>query len=47
MYCVPILANIRCVALNVIYMVELKYRVLAPMGPLSISAVAELVLFGS
>ena len=43
MYCVPIHANIKCVSINVIYMVELKYRVLAPWGPSSISAVAELV----
>ena len=45
MYCVPIHANIKCVSINVIYMVELKYRVLAPWGPSSISAVAELVFF--
>ena len=45
MCCVPIIANINCVAINVIYMVELKYIVLAPWGPSSISAVAELVSF--
>ena len=46
MYCVPILANMKCATINVIYMVEveLKYRVLVPWGPSSISAVAELVL---
>ena len=43
MYCVLVLANIKCVAINVIYMVELKDRVLAAWGPSSISAVAELV----
>ena len=36
-------AVIKCVSINVIYMVELKHRVLAPWGPSSISAVAELV----
>ena len=30
---------------TVTYMVELQYRVLAPWGPSSISAVAELVIF--
>ena len=43
MYCVTILASITCVAINVIYMVELNYRVIVPWGPSSISAVAELV----
>ena len=43
MYCVPILTNVKCVAINGIYMVELKYRMLAPWGPSSISAIAELV----
>ena len=43
MYCVPIHANIKCVVINVIYIVELQYRVLATWGPSSISRVAEFV----
>ena len=35
----------KCVVITVTYMVELQDRVLAPWGPSSISAVAELVLF--
>ena len=45
LYYVPTSAHIKCVAINGIYMVELQDRVLAPWGPSSISAVAELVLF--
>ena len=33
----------KCVVITVTYMVELQDRVLAPWGPSSISAVAELV----
>lgn len=34
----------KCVAITVTYMVELQDRVLVPWDPLSISAVAKLVL---
>ena len=34
----------KCVVITVTYMVELQDRVLAPQGPSSIAAVAELVL---
>ena len=37
----------KCVVITVTYMVELKDRVLAPSGPSSISAVAELLYFYS
>ena len=42
-----IVHGIECVITKVKYIVELKDRVLAPWGPLSISAVAELVPFPS
>ena len=37
--------GIKCVITKVKYIVELKDRVLVPWGPLSISAMAELVFF--
>ena len=37
--------GIKCAITKVKHIVELKDRVLAPWGPLSISAIAELVIF--
>ena len=39
------LSKIKCAKMNVIYMVELQFRLLAPWGLSSISAKVELVLF--
>ena len=43
MWLVPTLAHMKCVMKAAINMVELQDRVLAPWGPSSISAIAELV----
>ena len=43
MWLIPTLADIKCVMIALISMVELQDRVLAPWGPSSISTVAELV----
>ena len=41
--CTHNISTLKCVVVNRIYVVEIQDRVLAPLGPSSISAVAELV----